>query len=430
MAADTGKPSLTAVGDAMQGLESTDAAARRACLARLERWCDDGLPDGAGALILECASRSFAPADAYPATPNEQLVQLLWNGRTSVAGEDVESVFPELDEGCRASAIRLLAELATRPASESLARVLSRCATGGLPRVAWPFLLPLERAPRDPDLLIPPLLDRVAETDGVGPVHATLLAFAGARMFTQEQSRRGAGIIARQASHAIGDLGRRLADHGLAGRWEDEYVSMKVEVGLLLDLLARLEPQSAVPVLERAVSSPDPWIKMWGALGMVRAESPVDPRVFLQIAASAECRIPLARQLDELARSELFPADFLNQPSLAEAAMVEWLLSPTELGRAPDEIEQLDVVPLETDDGVADLYVFAFRTRPPHFLADKGSIVGISGPFLSSHQPTFEGMGATFSRFETLACRSIEEHVQVLLETVDGMSGRGDLPDE
>jgi len=79
---------------------------------------------------------------------------------------------------------------------------------------------------------------------------------------------------------------------------------------------------------------------------------------------------------------------------------------------------------------VADLYVFAFRTRSPHFLADKGSIVGISGPFLTSHQPTFESMGATFSRFETLACRSIEEHVQVLLETVDGMSGRGDLPDE
>ena len=105
MAANAGTPSLTAVGEALDGLETSDAAGRRACEAKLERWAEDGLPDGAGALILDYAARLLRLAVAHPATPNEQLFQLLWNGRTKVAGEDVESVFPRLDDGCRASAI-------------------------------------------------------------------------------------------------------------------------------------------------------------------------------------------------------------------------------------------------------------------------------------------------------------------------------------
>jgi hypothetical protein len=131
----------------------------------------------------------------------------------------------------------------------------------------------------------------------------------------------------------------------------------------------------------------------------------------------------LARELETLERSDLFPNEFLNQPSLAEAAMVDWLLFPTELGRAPDEIRQLESVPLETDDGLADLYVFAFRTHPPHWLSDKDWVVGVAGPFLVSDQPTFEGLGATFSRFESLSEKPLDEHVEVLLGTIAGMSG-------
>ena len=215
--------------------------------------------------------------------------------------------------------------------------------------MTWPFLLPLERAPHDPDVLISPLLDRAGDTDGPGPVHSTLLAFANAGMFTQEQSRRCAGIVADQASRAIDDLRRRLAEHGLAGRWDDDYVSSKIDAGLLLDLLGRLDQPSALPVFEAALSASDPGIMLWGALGLVRSGRSVAAEVFRRIAREADCRLSLARELGALDRSELFPADFLNQSSLAEAAMVEWLLFSTELGRAPDEIRQLEGGP--TGDG-------------------------------------------------------------------------------
>ena len=84
------------------------------------------------------------------------------------------------------------------------------------------------------------------------------------------------------------------------------------------------------------------------------------------------------------------------------------------------------MVPLETDDGVADLHVFAFRTHPPHQLAARDWVVGVAGPFLQSDQPTVEGLGATFSRFEPLSDKTLEEHVEVLLETVDGIAGSED----
>jgi hypothetical protein len=423
MTSDAERPSLTAVAETLGGLNTTDSSSRCEHIDRLEQWAKGGFPEGAGRLVLDHAARSFPPVDGYPQTPNEQLLRLLWNGKTAVAGADVEMSFPRLNQECRASAIRLLSELGTRVGSESLARILSVCANEGLPGVGWPFLLPLERNPRDPDVLIPSLLRLADRPQGAGSVHAALLAYANAGLMTPEQSRLCADVIARQASRAIDDLGRRMREHGLEKRWEDEYVTVKTDAGLLLDLLGRLHQSSAVSVLEGAVESSEPWVKLWGALGLMRTGQAVLPEVLRQIAVWPDCRITLARELETLERPDLFPDNFMNQPSLAEATMVDWLLFPTELGRAPDEIRQLQVMPIETDDGLADLYVFAFRTHAPHWLSEKDWVVGVAGPFLTDDQPTFESLGGTFSRFESLSEKSLDQHVEALLETVEGIAG-------
>ena len=389
----------------------------------LERWAKVGFPDEAGRLILDHAGHSFPPIGQYPATPNDQLLRLLWNGKTAVAGDDVERSFARLDEACRASAIRLLAELGTRSASESLARILAICVKDKLPNVGWPFLLPLERAPRDPDVLIPSMLALLKTAEGAGPIHSALLAYANAGMLTPEQSRECANVVARQTSRAIDDVVGRLGERGSVVRWEDDYVTVKTDAGLLLDLLGRLQQSSAVSVLEGAVRASEPWVKLWGALGLIRAGQAVPHEVLRQIASWPDCRITLARELEALERPNLFPNEFMNQPSLAEATMVDWLLFPTELGRAPDEIRQLQVMPIETDDGLADLYVFAFRTHAPHWLSEKDWVVGVAGPFLTDDQPTFESLGGTFSRFESLSEKSVDDHVEALLGTVEGISG-------
>ena len=138
MPSDPAKPSLATVADILTALQTPDASSRRQCMEQLEGWAEGGLPEGADRLILDQAAQSFQPTNGYPERPNEQLIRLLWDGKTNVSVENVESVFPNLDEACRASTIRLLAELGTRTASESLARVLNQCANGGLPKVMWP----------------------------------------------------------------------------------------------------------------------------------------------------------------------------------------------------------------------------------------------------------------------------------------------------
>jgi hypothetical protein len=423
MTLDPETPSLSEVAKALDGLMTPNASDRRQLMDRLERWAKVGFPGGAGRLILEHAARSFPSSNQYPETPNEQLIRLLWNRKTTVSGDDVESVFPDLDEACRVSAIRLMAELGTRTASESLGRLLSQCTESRLPNAMWPFLLPLERNPRDPDVLVPPLLGLLADTDGAGAVHAALLAYAKADLLNPAQSRVCGQIASGQTSRALDTVGRILTERGLAGRWDDDYVSAKIDAGLLLDLLGRLDRSSSMSVLEDAVRAPEPWIKLWGALGLLRGGESVSPEIFRQVAEWPDCRIALARELQAEDRAELFPVDFLNQPSLAEAAMVDWLRFPTELGRAPDEIRQLQSLPVETDEGIADLYVFAFRTHPPHWLSEKDWVVGLAGPFLQSQQPTVESLGGTFSRFESLSARPLDQHIETLLETVQGIPG-------
>jgi hypothetical protein len=56
-------------------------------------------------------------------------------------------------------------------------------------------------------------------------------------------------------------------------------------------------------------------------------------------------------------------------------------------------------------------------------LSEKDWVVGVAGPFLVSDQPTFDSLGATFSRFECLSEKPLEEHVEALLGTVEGISG-------
>jgi hypothetical protein len=423
VAADAQKPSLPAIVETLDSLKTSDASNRRELMEALEQWAKVGFPEEAGRLILDHAGYSFPPINQYPETPNDQLLRLLWNGKTTVDGEDVEASFPGFDEACRASAIRLLAELRNRSASESLARILALCAKDELPSVGWPFLLPLERTPRDPDLLIPSMLALLEKTESVSPVHSALLAYANAGMFTAAQSRECAGLIARQTSRAIDDLHRQRTEHGPEVRWQDDYVTVKIDAGVLLDLLGRLQQSSAMPVFEGAVQSSEPWVKLWAASGLTRAGQAVPHEVFRQIAAWPDCRLTLARELEALERPDLFPNDFMNQPSLAEATMVDWLLFPTELGRAPDEIRQLQVMTIDTDDGLADLYVFAFRTHSPHWLSEKDWVVGVAGPFLVNDQPTFESLGGTFSRFESLSEKSVDGHVETLLGTVEGISG-------
>jgi len=99
---------------------------------------------------------------------------------------------------------------------------------------------------------------------------------------------------------------------------------------------------------------------------------------------------------------------------------VLWLCHPNELAAAPDEIELMARVPVPGDTS-SDLryFVFRYRTKPPHWAADKGWLAGVAGPYPSAGPVTSSASG-TFSRFEAWESRTAEEHVRVTHEATAG----------
>jgi hypothetical protein len=115
-----------------------------------------------------------------------------------------------------------------------------------------------------------------------------------------------------------------------------------------------------------------------------------------------------------LGKGRLFPAKWATQKALAESDMVRWLTFPTELGRAPDEIELMKVVSKNfgPPDGVLEWYLFRFRTNPPHWSAKDGWMSGVAGPFKKSESPSTTAYGDTFSTFTRWDSLTPEQHVE------------------
>ena len=137
-----------------------------------------------------------------------------------------------------------------------------------------------------------------------------------------------------------------------------------------------------------------------------------------RFAADRATRKVLHEALEEHGKLELFPARFLTQEAMAEADLCAWLNHPNELGSVPDEIELMDVRPLNggTFEGHR-YYLFRYRMHPPHWAANDGWMAGVSGPY-PAEGPVGRTAPGTFSRFEPWDKRTPEEHVRVTHELV------------
>jgi uncharacterized protein YxeA len=117
-------------------------------------------------------------------------------------------------------------------------------------------------------------------------------------------------------------------------------------------------------------------------------------------------------------RMELFPNDYDTIEKGAESFLVTWLEFPTELGRAPDEIDFLKKVSIENDA----YYVFKYRSRLPRWAAKLGWMIGVAGPYKPDSAP-YDVPRQIFSRFNTLGSVSPEEEVKWVYENINQQQG-------
>lgn len=400
----------------VSALQSPDIEVREKAVKALEALAKAGLTRGEGRYAIKAAAETFPPLKFEWRHSPEELLS------AAASSADPSFVAPLLDHfgsyspPAQAAAIRLLASIQTRAAAVALVDTLRRCADETDPGE----LRGLSDEPRHADVLFPAILGLLSRDSLRWPILKVTLDYLEAgRLKDPDLQRRIAQEVGRL--HQTLRPGLLSAERlgGVSWLWGDEYQSARSLGSLAFDVLGHLSAPDAAAELRQALEYRDPRLRLFAALGLMRSGSTVSSSALSEIASAAECRSILFRGMRELSRLSDFPRPYATQASLAESEMVNWLIFPTELGRAPDEIELMAVVPATSKDGPTDYFLFRFRTAPPHWAAKDGWVAGVAGPFLVKAQPTPDGGGDTFSTFTPWDSQTIQEHVNGVTDLLD-----------
>jgi hypothetical protein len=200
---------------------------------------------------------------------------------------------------------------------------------------------------------------------------------------------------------------------GVGWMWADDYLIPREECGVLLDLMGYVKTPEIITELTQALAFADTKLLGFVVISLLRQGHDVERAVIRSVASDPTMRIWIYEMLTRLEKLPMFPEDMKTQEAFAESDMVGWLTFGTELGRAPDEIELMKTISLdtETEQGILDYFVFRFRTFPPHWAAKDGWMAGVSGPFLRKDSPSARSYGETFSSFSQWESATAEEHL-------------------
>jgi hypothetical protein len=206
-------------------------------------------------------------------------------------------------------------------------------------------------------------------------------------------------------------------------RWQDAYTDALRVAEYFPDLLGYTGP-AAEGVLRETFAAKDPRLSLFAVGSLFRLGRDVPQAEIDAVADDDEMRNRLYDMLEKLGRKDRFPKAHLNQEAFARSEMVNWLVYPTELGRAPNDIELMKVVDLDSrgKDGVVSFYVFRFRTTGNHWAAKNGWTAGIAGGYRKADAPTTDSLGHTFSAFKSAASLTPEQHLQEITGLLDEWS--------
>lgn len=406
-------PTAVRFDDILELLHSSDERERERAARQLVRLGRLGLTVEQG---LRALKASTLPYPRRRSRDDDTSVDLIRAALTVPYPEYLESIekrFHLWNPRARREALSRLVRIEDKRAAGTIVELLRKHGRSGLIRS-----LPLglyAHVPQFADVLFPELLNYLdvprlrlnvidfalsfvaghqIEGDILAPHVGTLLELYG--------KRRDRLVLAQRAGDQVG------------WRWELDYHRWRGQAGVLLDLFGYITDERVVPVLREAVDRyTDPRLRMYAALSLMRHNEDVDPVTVAEIAACPECRRMLFDGLQKVERYQLFPVGLRNQASLAESDLVNWLVHPRELSRAPDEVELMQVVSLDsgTEAGWIDYYLFRFRLHGDHWAARFGWLAGVAGPFIRRDAPTIQSLGDTHSAYRPWAEKSLEEHV-------------------
>jgi hypothetical protein len=404
----------------VESLRSTDEAARSRGLDEL-RALGESLTPSEGQYALRAAGEGFPlgthegpEAPDVPDVEGELVTAASSNPHVSyvpIVREDFAGYSPR----AQGAALRLLGSIEEREGAEALVEVLDQVSEDA----EVTTLGTMADRPRHADVLFPEVLSYVGHPQLQWAVLKVVLAHLSQG---HELAPSNRVAISRTLVDMHRELRTKLAPRqrrdGFGWIWEDDYLELRDVAAIVLDALGRTGTPEAKSELFQALDYDDPRLQLFSVLGLLRLGEEPSRESLLAVAGSSESRNWLHRGLVEVGRRELFPEALATQEAFAESEMVNWLIYPTELGRVPDEIELMAIVPDGASPPVGDFYVFRFRTFAPHWAAEDGWMAGVAGPFVLEESPS-EAYGGTFSTFTPWDEKSPEEHVRAIQDLLE-----------
>lgn len=405
----------------LQALMRVSAPAQRSeAVARLRSLRGTAIDVDAARAALRAAGVAYPWVPGVPDDTGELFVHLLWGDPTVVEVTELERSYMFCAERGRRALLHTMALRADQAGLDAVAYLLhADGADTSLPAPSAGLLSPLLGVD-GVDRLAPRLVS-LALMRGWSE-HAAEMVVAMCRRGLLDATR--AGEVTASLLPIVHELAAACDSHcspravgsrrrGDASTTVDPARGDRRRLVALLPLLQHLSTDAASDGLRRALSCADPRVGATAALCLIgRGELVGEDRLALL------CRSPLARAVlvDGLtaARREFqLPGWALSPVAVAEAHLVTWLASATQIRCEPDEVEHRCVVPAQAEWGHGLVHVFAFRMHEPHWVARRDWMVAAVGPFDPSAELTpLAGDGfAVHSVYEPEASMSHADHV-------------------
>ncbi|HTN99384.1 MAG TPA: hypothetical protein VL068_01815 [Microthrixaceae bacterium] len=393
-----------AVSELRSLLTRNDAASRSLAVATLAGWSgeDIGVPEATS--ILEALCEQYPPVPTVSEQPVELFARLLWQRPKLLDADEVLRAFSLAGPAARTALLKLL---------------ILRDDNDGASALEFLF------APEGPHELLPPpsraLLSSLVDDEDMGHVVRTLTAIVRnpewveavatllellrfEKRITLEESLPVLESLIAFGEGLIDDCDQLVAvtgsRNGLNQDSEfqsatDRLVSSRDRLSRVATLMVQFDDEHSLGLLRRMLSSADPNVSAIGAVGLVQRGEIVGNDRLEMIGRDGEALDRLTEGMTRIGATALIPKELRRSDIQARAHLIAWLSDPTELGRAPDEIEFIETRPLwivGADDGLGgstrsyrtEVHLFRFRLNSPHWSFARGWMIGAAGEWTRS----------------------------------------------
>ena len=140
--------------------------------------------------------------------------------------------------------------------------------------------------------------------------------------------------------------------------------------------------------LQNALQTADNGVRFFAIETLLSSGRDVSHNIVSEVAHDLRYAYMLFCLVAELKSTYLFPTELISDEYIAKSEMVQWLVYPTELGKAPDELELIGCTDVENET----YYVFKYKS-------DSDNLAELKNEWLIGWS---SGEGGAFSNFDKL----------------------------